>query len=387
MIRILLNTRKIKVAENIKVMTILGTRPEIIRLSETMNKLDKYTEHIIVHTNQNYDYELNQVFFDEMKIRKPDYILEVKGETVGEQIGKILAQSEKVILKHRPHAILILGDTNSALACIIAKRLKIAVFHMEAGNRCFDDRVPEEINRRIVDHTSDINLCYTEHARRNLLREGLDPQNIFVTGSPLTEVYSVNQANFESSLIIQNLKLTENNYFLASIHREENVDNVKNLPLIIESLQTLAKSYNMPVVFSTHPRTRKRLEDLHLKVDDRIQFFKPFGFFDYVRLQKSAFCNLSDSGTIHEDAAILGIPAINVRESNERPEVYDAGNVIMTGVDPDTLITAVRIVRNQNDSGVKFANPYACDFENCSDKVVKLIVGLNKIVLKKKYYL
>ena len=373
--------------ENIKVMTILGTRPEIIRLSETMKKLDKYTEHIIVHTNQNYDYELNQVFFDQMKIRKPDYILDVKGETIGEQIGKILSQCEKVILKEKPNAILILGDTNSALACIIAKRLKIVVFHMEAGNRCFDDRVPEEINRRIVDHTADINLCYTEHARRNLLREGLDTQNVFVTGSPIPEVYQVNQENIEKSSVLESLGLAEGKYFLASIHREENVDNKKNFPLIMESLQKLAESYNMPVIFSTHPRTKKRIEELQLKKDERIIFSKPFGMFDYIKLQKGAFCNLSDSGTIHEDAAVLGIPALNVRESNERPEAYDTGNAIMTGVDPETILASVKIVRAQFEAGIKFTNPYTSQAENCSDKVIRLIVGLNRIVLKKKYYL
>jgi len=373
--------------ENIKVMTILGTRPEIIRLSETMKKLDKYTQHFIVHTNQNYDYELNQVFFDQMKIRKPDYVLEVKGETIGEQIGKILSQCEKVILKERPNAILILGDTNSALACIIAKRLKIVIFHMEAGNRCFDDRVPEEINRRIVDHTADINLCYTEHARRNLLREGMDPQNVFVTGSPIPEVYQVNQENIEKSSVLDSLGLAERKYFLASIHREENVNSPKNFPLIIESLQKLAESYNMPVIFSTHPRTKKRIEELQLKKDERIIFSKPFGMFDYIKLQKGAFCNLSDSGTIHEDAAVLGIPALNVRESNERPEAYDTGNAIMTGVDPETILASVKIVRAQFEAGIKFENPYAGQSENCSDKVVRLIVGLNKIVLRKKYYM
>jgi len=373
--------------EKIKVMTILGTRPEIIRLSEIMKKLDRYTDHVIVHTNQNYDYELNQIFFDELKLRKPDYVLDVKGETIGDQIGNILAQCEKAILKEKPNAILILGDTNSTLSCIIAKRLKIVVFHMEAGNRCFDDRVPEEINRRIVDHTSDINLCYTEHARRNLLGEGLDSQYVFVIGSPLTEVYHVNAKNIDGSKILEDLELEDGKYLLVSIHREENVDNERNFRSIIESLNILAEGYQMPVIFSTHPRTKNRLKELNLKINKRIIFKKPFGMFDYIRLQKGALCNLSDSGTIHEDAAILGVPAVNVRESNERPEVYDTGNVVMTGVDPRTIVISVEMVRSQVDAGVKFDSPYDYKVENCSDKVVRLIIGLHKIVSKRKYYL
>ncbi|MFC1893550.1 non-hydrolyzing UDP-N-acetylglucosamine 2-epimerase [Chloroflexota bacterium] len=373
--------------EKTKVMTILGTRPEIIRLSAVMKKLDSYTEHIIVHTNQNYDYELNQIFFDELGLRRPDYVLDVKGETVGEQIGRILAQCEKAILKERPDAVLILGDTNSALACIVAKRQKVVVFHMEAGNRCFDDRVPEEINRRIVDHTSDVNLCYTEHARRNLLREGLDGQYVFVTGSPLVEVYQVNTKNIDGSKILEELKLADGGYLLASIHREENVDNERNLRLIMESLNILAEGYRMPVIFSTHPRTRNRLNEFKLETDKRIIFHKPFGMFDYIRLQKGAFCNLSDSGTIHEDAAILGIPAVNVRESNERPEVYDTGNVVITGVDPRTIVTSMEMLRSQVDAGAKFDSPYDYGGKNCADKVVRLIMGLHQIVAKKKYYL
>ncbi len=371
--------------KNIKVMTILGTRPEIIRLSEVMKKLDLYTNHVIVHTNQNFDNELNRVFFDDLKLRKPDYVLNVKSETVGEQIGKILTQCENVMLKEKPDAILILGDTNSALSCIVAKRHKIIVFHMEAGNRCFDDRVPEEINRRIVDHTSDVNLCYTEHARRNLLKEGLDTQYIFVTGSPLNEVYSSNKKNIDKSNILETLKLTEGRYFLVSIHREENVNNEKNLLSIIEALRLLINEYDISVIFSTHPRTKKRIEDLNPKIDDRIIFHKPFGMFDYIKLQKGAFCNLSDSGTIHEDAAILGIPAINVRESNERPEVYDTGNIIMAGLDPYTIRASVKLVRNQIDAGIKFDSPFDYHVLNCSDKVIRFIVGLSGIIYSKKY--
>jgi UDP-N-acetyl-L-fucosamine synthase len=363
---------------NIKVMTILGTRPEIIRLSEVMKKLDTYSNHIIVHTNQNFDYELNQVFFDDLKLRKPDYVLDVKSETVGEQIGKILINCERVMLKEKPDVILILGDTNSSLSSIIAKRLKIVVFHMEAGNRCFDERVPEEINRKIVDHISDINLCYTEHARRNLLAEGLYPQYIFVVGSPLAEVYFNNRENISNSNILEHLKLIENKYILVSIHREENVNNTNNISSIIQALNLIIKEYGMPIIFSTHPRTKKRLDDLNLYADKNILFHKPFGMFDYIKLQKGAFCNLSDSGTIHEDAAIFGIPALNVRESNERPEVYDTGNIIMTGVNPDKILYSIKVIRKQFEAGIKFNSPSDYNVLNCSDRVVRLIMGFHR---------
>ncbi|KKK88425.1 hypothetical protein LCGC14_2743310, partial [marine sediment metagenome] len=351
-----------------KTLTIIGTRPELIRLSEIIKKLDKYTCHIFVYTNQSYDYELSQIFFDELKIRKPNYTLDVKSETVGEQIGKILVQCEQVLLKEKPDAVLILGDTNSALSCIVAKRLKVPIFHMEAGNRCFDDRVPEEINRRIVDHSSDVNLCYTEHARRNLLREGFASQDIFVIGSPLPEVYAAHQKGIEESRILESLKLEKDKYLLASIHREENVENEIKLHSILNSLYALDKEYMMPIILSTHPRTRKKLDGLSI---GRIILHKPFGMLDYIKLQQNAFCNLSDSGTAHEDAAILNIPMVIVRESQERPEVYDCGNVIMAGVDSKTILNAVKVVRGQ--IGVKFDNPY--EINNCSDKVVRLIVG------------
>jgi len=364
-----------------KCMLMVGTRPELIRLSEIIKKLDLYTNHVFVHTNQSYDYELNQIFFDELKIRKPDYVLDVKADTVGEQIGKILTQCEQVMLKEKPDAVLILGDTNSALSCIIAKRLKIIVFHMEAGNRCFDENVPEEINRRIVDHTSDINMCYTEHARRNLLREGLASQDIFVVGSPLLEVYSRHTDKIEGSKILEDLQLESGRYFLASIHREENVDNEKNLCLIIKALRSLGEEYKLPVIFSTHPHTKRHLEGIDC---GRIRLHKPFGMIDYLKLQLGAFCNLSDSGTGHEDAAILDIPMVIVRDSNERPEVYDTGSVVMSGVDMPTIMDAVGLVRGQIDAGVKFDNPYGVEI-NCSDKVVRLIVGLHKIMRKRKY--
>lgn len=369
-----------------KVMTICGTRPEIVRLSEIIKKLDKYTNHILVNTNQSYDYEMSQVFFDELKIRKPDYALDVKSETVGEQIGKILEQTEQVLLKEKPDAVLILGDTNSALSCIIAKRMRIPIFHLEAGNRSFDERVPEEINRRIVDHTCDINMCYTEHSRRNLLREGLPPQNIFVVGSPLVEIYEVHREEISESSILKELKLYDGKYILCSIHREENVMDGDNLRSIMKALDMLIEQYDMPIVFSTHPRTRRQLDRLGIIANDRIIFRKPFGMFDYIKMQKSAFCNLSDSGTINEDAAILELPAVNIREAQERPEAYDAGCIVMSGVDTDNIVNSVALVIGQVKSGVRFSNPYGYD-TNCSDKVTRLIIGLHKIVAKKEYYL
>lgn len=369
----------------LKVMTIMGTRPEIIRLSETIKRLDKYTNHILVHTNQNYDYELNKVFFEELNLRNPDYLLDVKSATIGEQIGKILTQTERVMIDEKPDALLILGDTNSALSCIVAKRLKIPIFHMEAGNRCFDDRVPEEINRRIVDHTSDVNLPYTEHARRNLLREGLSPENIFVTGSPMAEILKCNMEKIEKSRILDELKLKKDNYFLISIHREENVDNLSNLKIVLEALDLIAKKYGYPLVITTHPRTRKRINELGMPDNGLLMFHKPFGIFDYVNLQKNAYCNLSDSGTIHEDAGIMGIPAVVVRESSERPEAFDTGNVILSGVNLSSILLSVDIARSQYGELIKFKTPADYQELNVSDKVVRLVVGLCKLVPKKKY--
>lgn len=372
---------------DLKVMTVLGTRPEIIRLSETIKKLDKFTNHILVHTNQNYDYELNKIFFEGLGLRDPDYSLDVKADSIGEQIGKILIQTEKVMAEEKPDAMLILGDTNSALSCIVAKRLKIPIFHMEAGNRCFDDRVPEEINRRIVDHTSDINLPYTEHARRNLLREGLSPENIFVTGSPMAEVLKFNMEKIERSSIMQSLDLKKDNYFLISIHREENVDNPKNFKAILEAFELIANKYGSPLVISTHPRTQNRINELKLSRNDLFYFHKPFGMFDYIKLQKNAYCNLSDSGTIHEDAGIMGIPALVIRESTERPEAIDMGNVILTGMNSTSILLSIEVARKQYEQSVNFSTPFDyCDL-NVSDKVIRLIIGYSKLILKKKYFI
>lgn len=370
----------------LKVMTIIGTRPEIIRLSETIKKLDRYTNHILVHTNQNFDHELNAIFFEDLGLRRPDYLLNVKSSSIGEQLGNILTQTEQVMVKEKPDALLILGDTNSALSCIIAKRLKIPIFHMEAGNRCFDDRVPEEINRRIVDHTSDINLPYTEHARRNLLREGLNTDDIFVTGSPMVEVLNANRTRIDSSEILSELKLTRDNYFLVSIHREENVDSIPNLRTILNVLDSIAMNYDLPIIVSTHPRTSKRIEQLELKFCNLIRFFRPFGMLDFIKLQKNAYCTLSDSGTIHEDAGILGIPALVIRESTERPEAYDTGNLILTGLDPQIILSSIDVLRSQYEEGIKFSVPKDYQEVNVSDKVVRLILGKSRIIPKRKYF-
>lgn len=371
----------------LKVMTILGTRPELIRLSEIIKKLDLFTKHIFVHTNQNFDYELNEIFFNEFGLRKPDYLLDVKSDSIGEQIGKIILQTEQVILKEKPDVLLILGDTNSALSCIVAKRMKISVFHMEAGNRCFDDRVPEEINRRIVDHTSDINLPYTEHARRNLLKEGIDSQNIFVVGSPLREVLELNADKIENSNVLDELRLQKDKYFLVSFHREENVDNEHNLNVLVQTLGLIANKYKYPLIISTHPRTKMRLQNLNISENKLFNFHKPFGMFDFVKLQKNAYCVLSDSGTIHEEAAIFGIPAIVLRESTERPEVFDKGNVILTGVYSEVILQSIEVARKQYEASIKFSTPEAYQDTNVSDRVLKLIIGMSKIIRKKKYYL
>jgi len=358
-------------------MTICGVRPEIIRLSETIKKLDIYTNHCLVFTKQSYDFELGQAFFGELGIRNPDYTLDVKADSLAKQVGNILSQCEDVMVEEKPDMVLVLGDTNSALASYVAKRLGIRVVHMEAGNRCFDERVPEEVNRRIIDHTADVNLCYTEHARRNLLREGLHPSSIFVIGSPLSEVYAVHQDAIQGSGIRKKLKLIEKRYLLASIHREENVENGQRLFEIIRTLGYLGKEYRVPIIFSTHPRTRDRLSQKGVQFvsNNNVMLHTPFGMIDYVNLQLGALCCLSDSGTIHEDAAILGITAVNVRDSQERPEVYDAGCVVMSGTDEESIKGAVRMVVEQAEAGVKFDRPMEYRDTNYSDKAVRIILS------------
>jgi UDP-N-acetylglucosamine 2-epimerase (non-hydrolysing) len=361
---------------NLKVATIIGTRPEIIRLSSTIKLLDKYLQQVIVHTGQNYDYELNEVFFKDLGLRKPDHFLEVNTSTLGHVLGETLIKSEEVLRSEMPDAVLILGDTNSSIAGIIAKRLRIPIFHMEAGNRSFDMNVPEEINRRIIDHVADFNLVYTEHARRHLISEGLPHRRIYLTGSPMKEVLLDNMDKIKSSEILEALKLEKDNYFLVSTHREENVDNPTHLNQILDVLNSLAEEYNVPVIVSTHPRTRNRLEAItDRKIDDRVQFLKPFGFFDYVKLQMDAMCTLSDSGTISEESAILSFPAISLRQSMERPEAQDAGTIILTGFDPEVVLSSIRVVIDEHKQGSykRIAEDYTV--ENTSWRVLKLIMG------------
>ena len=321
----------------LKVMTIVGTRPEIIRLSRVIEKLDRHADHVLVHTGQNYDYELNEVFFDQLGIRRPDNFLEAAGENAAETIGKVIIAADKVLEQERPEALLLLGDTNSALAAIAAKRRKVPIFHMEAGNRCFDFRVPEEINRRIVDHIADINLTYSQIAREYLLREGLPPDQVICTGSPMREVLEHYRAGIVASDVLSRLSLTKQRYFVVSAHREENVDSPANLQRLFDILDMLAQRHGDPVIVSTHPRTRKRMEALGLQADSRVQFCKPFGFLDYVQLQRCARAVLSDSGTITEESSILNFPALNLREVHERPEGFEEAAVMMVGLDRERV--------------------------------------------------
>ena len=370
--------------KKLKIMIIFGTRPEIIRLSRVFAKLDQYLNLIMVHTGQSYDYEMSEIFFNDLGIRKPDYFLGVKSETLGGQIANIISKSEEVFVKEMPDALLVLGDTNSALSAIIAKRIKIPIFHMEAGNRCFDENVPEEINRKIVDHISDINLPYSENARLYLIKEGIHPGTIFVTGSPLAEVLNYYKKNIEQSKILSNLGLSKNRYFVASIHREENVENKESLLKLIDSLNTAAENYKLPVFVSTHPRTQKLLKKYGFKINKLVSFHKPLGYFDYVCLQKNAFCVLSDSGTILEESSILRFPAVQVRNSSERPEAYDEGSAILSGLDKDIILQSINIVTKQFSSGEKFNVPKDYLSVNVSSKVLRHIAGLTKIIQKRQ---
>lgn len=363
-----------------KVVTILGTRPEIIRISSVIALLEKHVEHVLVHTGQNYDYELNEVFFEELGVKKPDYFMNVDTSSLGRVYGGILVKAEEILKKEQPDAVLILGDTNSSIAAIIAKRLKIPIYHMEAGNRCFDMNVPEETNRRIIDHISDFNLCYTEHARRHLISEGLPHCRIYVTGSPMKEVISDHMDKINASKVLETLKLKPQGYFLASIHREENVDRRESLNNLLESLERLTEEFKLPVVVSTHPRTRKRLESLDREnISDMIHFMKPFGFFDYVKLQMQAKCVISDSGTICEESSMLNFPAITVRNAIERPEAMDTGSIIVTGLDPETIVNAVKMQTSVHILSKPVQIPDDYQIENTSQRVVKLIVGTAKL--------
>lgn len=371
----------------LKVMTIVGTRPEIIRLSRTIAKLDQFCDHTLVHTGQNYDYELNEVFFNDLGIRKPDIFLEAAGQNASETIGNVIISADKVMQKNMPDALLILGDTNSSLAAIPAKRLKIPIFHMEAGNRCFDMRVPEEINRKIVDHTSDINLTYSEIAREYLLREGLPPDQIIKTGSPMREVLNYYSDNINSSNIIEELNLISKEYFVVSCHREENVDSPENLTKLINILNDLAERYNNPIIFSTHPRTRKRLDDLGIASNSLIKFLKPFGFFDYIKLQTDARCVLSDSGTITEESSILNFPALNIREVHERPEGFEEASVIMVGLCINSVNQALKVTELQSRGENRLLD-IVDDYTslNVSDKMVRIIISYTEFINRKIWH-
>ncbi|MBF4990623.1 non-hydrolyzing UDP-N-acetylglucosamine 2-epimerase [Methylophilus sp. QUAN] len=338
----------------LKVMTIVGTRPELIKMSRVIAEFDQHTQHILVHTGQNFDYELNQVFFDDLGIRKPDYFLAAVGENAAQTIAKVIEKADEVLEKEKPDALLLYGDTNSCLSILAAKRRKIPVFHMEAGNRCFDQRVPEELNRKVLDHLSDINMVLTEHARRYLLAEGIPADRIIKTGSHMQEVLEYYMPNIEASNVLERLNLSSQQYFLLSTHREENVDSPTNLQDLLDTLQALVKAHGMPVVVSTHPRTRQRLEKLGVdSLDSKIHFLKPFGFFDYIKLQKEAFCILSDSGTITEEASLLNLPAVTIRNAHERPEGMDEGTLIMCGLKTERVLDAVQIVTKQHNKSEK----------------------------------
>ena len=366
--------------KKLKLMTILGTRPEIIRLSEIIKKADKYFEHVLVHTGQNWDYTLNKVFFDDLELREPDYYLDSVGNNLGETIGNIIAKSYEVLLKEKPDALLLLGDTNSALSAIAAKRLKVPIFHMEAGNRCFDQNLPEEINRKIVDHISDINLPYTENSRRYLLAEGFRKDHIFVTGSPMTEVLEINKEKIKKSDILKKLNLEKNKYILLSTHREENVDNERNFNNLVESINNVAEKYQMPIIFSVHPRTQKKLKERNIKFNSLVKELKPFGFFDYCNLQENSFCVLSDSGTLSEESAILKFPAISIRTSTERPEVIDKGNIILAGIKKDEILSSLEIATEIFKNENRNVEPYDYLDNNVSDKVIKVIRSYTNIV-------
>lgn len=368
----------------LRIMTVLGTRPEIIRLSRVMARLDSYAEHVLVHTGQNWDYELNELFFSDLGVRKPDHFLAVDTASLGTVLGGILVGAERVIRDVRPDAMLVLGDTNSAIAAIMARRMKIPVYHMEAGNRSFDRNVPEETNRRLVDHISDFNLVYTEHARRHLLAEGLHHRRIHLTGSPMREVLEHYRGQIEASNILSRLELEPQGYFVVSLHREENVDSKERLAALVSGLNHLVESYDLPTIVSTHPRTRKRLDAMGgMALDPRVRYLKPFGFHDYNHLQMQALCSISDSGTIAEESSILDFPAVTPRDAIERPEAMDTGNIIVTGTDPSALLSGVEVAMafhaERRAAGLPGVIPDDYQIANTSERVVKLILGTARL--------
>ncbi|MBQ4904562.1 MULTISPECIES: non-hydrolyzing UDP-N-acetylglucosamine 2-epimerase [Alistipes] len=361
----------------LKIMTIVGTRPEIIKLSRVMAELDKYTEHIIVHTGQNYDYELNEIFFQELHIRRPDYFLNAAGKNATETIANVIQKSDELMDRMKPDALLLYGDTNSCISAISAKRQKIPIFHMEAGNRCFDQRVPEEINRKIVDHLSDINMPLSEHARRYLIAEGLRPETVIKTGSPMTEVLLYYKEEIDRNNVLEKEHLEKNEYFIVSTHREENVDSERNFADLLDSLNAITEKYHKKVIVSTHPRTRKKLESIgFVNANPLIEFMKPFGFMEYVKLQQNAFCVISDSGTITEESSILHFPAITIRQAHERPEGMDEGTLVMTGLNAERILESIDVVTSQYGNGKEVIHSipdYSAD--NVSKKVVRIILS------------
>lgn len=367
--------------KKLKVATIVGTRPEIIRLAECIKKCDEYFEHILIHTGQNYDYELNEIFFEDLELRKPDFFLNVVGNHLGETIGNVIAKSYEILAEEMPNALLVLGDTNSVLSTIAAKRLKIPIFHMEAGNRCFDQNVPEEINRKISDHISDINLTYTENSRRYLLSEGFRKDHVFVTGSPLLEVLDKYKLNIDNSKVLSHLGINKDNYIVVSTHREENIDIKNHFDILIESLNEVAEQYQMPIIFSTHPRTKKRIDAMNIKLHPLIKNVPPLGFFDYVKLQKNAFIVLSDSGTISEESAMMNFPAVSIRTSTERPEAIDWGTIVLGGISKESMINSISIARdlsiNEKDN-----LPFEYRIKNTSSRIIKVIQSYTPIVNK-----
>lgn len=368
--------------KKLKLMTIVGTRPEIIKLSEVIKKSDKYFEHILVHTGQNYDYELNQVFFEDLGIREPNFYLNVVGENLGQTMGNVLAKSYEIMVQEQPDAVLVLGDTNSCLSVISAKRLKVPIFHMEAGNRCFDENLPEEINRRIVDHTSDVNLCYTEHARNYLNWEGVPKERTYVVGSPMAEVLKVNKEKIDGSRVLEILGLEKEKYILLSAHREENIDNEDNFMALMNAVNAMAKNYDLPVIYSTHPRSKKFIEQRGFEFHPNVRTLQPFGFADYNHLQQNSFCVVSDSGTIAEEASYFKFPAVSVRTSTERPEALDKGNMVIGSITTEQVLQALDMAVEMNAQGDMGEDVPNYVDENVSTKVVKLIQSYTGIVNK-----
>ncbi len=367
--------------KKLKVMTVVGTRPEIIRLSRVLAALDRYFDHILVHTGQNYDFELNEVFFEDLGIRKPDYFLEAAGSNAAETIGNTIIRLDPILEKEEPEALLVLGDTNSCLAAIPAKRRKIPIFHMEAGNRCFDQRVPEETNRKIVDHISDINLTYSDIAREYLLREGLPPDRVIKTGSPMFEVLNYYGEKIDSSDVLQRLGLRRHDYFVVSAHREENIESDRNFGKLVAILNTLAETYGKRIIVSTHPRTRNRIQQMGVSFADEVELLKPLGFCDYVHLQKNGYAVLSDSGTINEESSILNFPALNIREAHERPEGMEEAAVMMTGLEVDRILQGLKILENQPRGEERMLRRVAdYSMPNVAEKVVRIIVSYTDYV-------